>query len=97
MSVLATVRQRWGSLPRSGKWISALVVVLVAYFGLVEPVMLATDRLRTQADALEAELRDRASAKAALESTSAELERAMIAFGPVKAPVRGGDPLAALD
>ncbi|MFN5662718.1 MAG: hypothetical protein ACK48N_11610 [Planctomyces sp.] len=97
MSVLATVRQRWGSLPRSGKWISALVVVLVAYFGLVEPVMLATDRLRTQADALEAELRDRASAKAALESTSAELERALIAFGPVKAPVRGGDPLAALD
>jgi hypothetical protein len=97
VSIVTSAAQRWNALPRSGKWIAALVVVLIGYFGVVEPVLVATDRLNTRADALEAELRDRAAAKATLEATGAELERAMIAFGPVKPPVRGGDPLAALD
>ncbi|MCC6321655.1 MAG: hypothetical protein IT438_09515 [Phycisphaerales bacterium] len=46
----------FSALPRSAKWIVASVVVLVAYFLIIEPVLDRTNRFAGEADALERSL-----------------------------------------
>ena len=47
---------KYNSLPRAGKWLVWALAVIVAYFGVVEPVLNATNAARARADTLAAGL-----------------------------------------
>lgn len=47
---------KYNALPRAGKWLLGALAVVVVYFGVVEPVLDATNTARSRADALAAGL-----------------------------------------
>lgn len=51
-----TLLQKYASLPRAGKWLVWTLVLVVVYFGVVEPVLTITAQSKSHADTLAAGL-----------------------------------------
>jgi len=81
--------QLYRDLPRAGRWLVWTGALLVAYFGLVEPVLDATARLDVEADRLEARL-DQARREAGQRGQQLAARRlGMTRFG---SPLLPGEP-----
>ncbi len=58
---MSTLVRKFNALPRSGKWLVWTLVLVVAYFGIIEPALEMTAASKARADALAADLeRERA-------------------------------------
>jgi hypothetical protein len=82
--MMTAVMNWFQSLPRAGKWGALFVLACAAYFGLIEPAMLATSRLSAKAEAL-----DESLSKLNALGGSAGDAVALTSFG---APLLPGDP-----
>ena len=59
MSMFSTFSTSYQKLPRAGKWGMWLVVVVIAYFGVLEPAIEWSSRKAAQAEKLEKSLASR--------------------------------------
>lgn len=81
-----TLRERWNSLPRTGRWIVAAAAFMAAYFVVIEPALDATASLAARADVLQSGLdRRRASASGASDAAAREA-LAISRFGETREP-----------
>ena len=88
--------ESYWQMPRAGKWGVWFAVVMVLYFGAIEPYINFMNSVTVEADRIEARLRQRASLKDRLENNRAMIDAGIAAFGTPDLP-QGDDRLAALD
>lgn len=94
------LRNRYGALPRSGKWLAWLVAFLVLFFGVIDPYLGTLNKLNDESGRIEARLRERATLKEKLANNRAMLDAGIVAFGAAELAKSGGtsdDRLGALD
>lgn len=77
---------RYNALPRAGKWLTWLVAVIVAYFGVIEPSLVATQAARARADALAAGLEKERALTSADSDQGRILESGRRSFGEPMLP-----------
>lgn len=70
---MSAITQKYNSLPRAARWLLLTVGVVVVYFGVVEPVLEATNAAKTRADLLATDL----AKERALSSTDSEQGRVL--------------------
>lgn len=99
-SVISGLRARWDALPRAGRWLAWLVLVLVVYFAGVEPALDAAGRFRAQADGATRTLNQQRTIAQMVSSSGALMARGTTALGvPDEPPGLSSttDPLVALN
>lgn len=87
---------RFRALPRSGKWLTMFVVFLVAFFGVVDPLLALNNKWAVKADQIQASLHERAGMLEKMENSRAAFESSVIGYGRPDLPTKSGDRLAAL-
>ncbi len=85
-SLLTNLKAKFSTLPRAGKWGVIFVVFLAAYFGVLEPYVTYLGGINTEADRIEAKLRERASLKGKLTNNAAVIDAGINAFGIPELP-----------
>ncbi|MBL8745351.1 MAG: hypothetical protein JNK58_03235 [Phycisphaerae bacterium] len=91
-----TLRDRWNSLPRAGRWLVAAAAFMLAYFVVVEPALDATARAAARADVLQAALDRRRATAAGASDAARNATLAATKFGAALPP-GGSDRPAALN
>lgn len=83
---MPTALAKFNALPRAVKWMAIAAVIIVAYFGVFEPVLTFADRWNSRASRLESALA-RDKELASLEGDGYKIQTLQAAFGE---PIRPG-------
>ncbi|MGP1347843.1 MAG: hypothetical protein ACTS3F_14395 [Phycisphaerales bacterium] len=82
-AMLASIRDRFGRLPRSARWLTWFVLALVAYFAIIEPTLVATADSRAQAQSARDRVERLEQRLASLERAQGELASAITDLGAI--------------
>lgn len=84
--MFSTFSTSYQKLPRAGKWGMWLVVVVIAYFGVLEPAIEWSSRKAAQAEKLEKSLASRTRLAQDADNSARVVERGIVGLGSPKAP-----------
>lgn len=77
---------RFRALPVAGRWIVALIVILVLYIGVMDPVLTKAESLRSRAATLETALSRERELASSDEGDGAKVQTAQSTFGRPRLP-----------
>lgn len=83
---MSSLRDRWTSLPRAARWGLWGALIIVAYFAVIEPAVVATNRLSMRADQREAELAAFEAAQGSITAASNTVKLGVLKHGEVDLP-----------
>ncbi len=89
--VVGPVRRAYARLPRSGRWLVWLGVVVAGYFGVVEPVMNRRAALAAEAGRIEAVLKAKAEARTRVAESERVVQESAKFFGRPALPAASVD------
>ncbi len=83
---MSSLREKWNGLPRAAKWGAWAVLGLVAYFGVIEPVIDYRNEVERRATTAEGKLRSLVRESAGVKDDENTLREGVLAFGEVSFP-----------
>lgn len=84
---MSTLKARWDAMPRALRWATAGLGAVVFYFGVAEPVLDATAKVRSRADAKAAMLAQYESNRQTLEAADKTVALGVSRLGNIEMPV----------